>query len=106
MAVAVSRGAESLERDQDLVRATLPPLICAGVALLLGCGAASSDEHSAAHIVVELAHPPQSVEVRGIGRTAARGLQRLAPNDSTWPRVVAVYVDRGATDSASTPAVI
>ena len=81
-------------------------LIWAGVALLVGCSAASGDEHAAPHVVVELAHTPQSVEVRGIGRTAARGLQRLAPNDPTWPRLVAVYVDRGATDSASTPAVI
>jgi len=82
------------------------PLICVGAALLLGCSAASGDERAAPHVAVDLARAPQAVEVRGLGRTAARRLQRLAPNDAVWPRLVAVYVERSGTDSASTPAVI
>jgi len=82
------------------------PLICVGAALLVGCSAASGDERAAPHVAVDLARAPQAVEVRGLGRTAARRLQRIAPNDATWPRLVAVYVERSGTDSASTPAVI
>jgi len=81
-------------------------LVCACAALLVGCKAASGDEHTSPHVVVELARAPQSVEVRGLGRTAARGLQRLAPDDSAWPRLVAVYVERNAADTTSTPPVI
>lgn len=82
------------------------PLICVGAALLLGCSAASGDERAAPHVAVDLARAPQAVEVRGLGRTAARRVQHLAPNDATWPRLVAVYVERSGADSASTPAVI
>ena len=82
------------------------PLICVGAALLLGCSAASGDERAAPHVAVDLARAPQAVEVRGLGRTAARRVQHFAPNDATWPRLVAVYVERSGADSASTPAVI
>jgi len=102
MAVTLSKGSESFERDQT----TLTPLICAAAALLVGCSAASGDDRAAPHVAVDLARSPQIVEVRGLGRGAARRVQRLAPNDPTWSRVVAVYVERGITDSASTPAVI
>ena len=75
-------------------------------AVLVGCSAASGDDHAAPRIAVDLTHAPQVVEVRGLSRATATRLQRLAPDDSTWRRLVAVYVDRGAQDSTSTPAVI
>ncbi len=82
------------------------PSICVCAALLLGCSAASGDDRATPHIAVQLASTPQAVEVRGLGRTAAGRLQRLAPDDSAWPRLVAVYVERSAADTTSTPAVI
>ena len=57
-------------------------------------------------VSVELSQRPQVVEVRGLERASIRSLERLPPNDTTWPRFVAVYVEGTAGDSASTPPVI
>jgi len=100
MALGMSKGSESF----DLVQMTPTPLIW--VALLVGCSVASGDDRAGPGVAVDLTRTPQIVEVRGLSRATAHRLQRLAPNDSTWLRLVAVYVDRGAEDSASTPAVI
>ena len=102
MAVVVSTRSESFER----ARTTLTLLICAGAAIIAGCSAASADDRAAPDIAAEPAHAPKWVEVRGLDRTAAQRLRHLAPDDSVWPRLVAVYVERSATDTASTPAVI
>ena len=75
-------------------------------ALAVGCTAASADDRSAPEIAVELNRTPQAVEVRGLGRATIRRLERLEPNDSTWSRWVAVYVERTAVDTVSTPPVI
>jgi len=75
-------------------------------ALLVGCSAASGDDHAAPRIAVDRARAPQVVEVRGLSRATASRLQRLSPSDSAWQSLVAVYVDRGVADTASTPAVI
>jgi hypothetical protein len=88
-----------MNKESDPIRSIL-------TLLLLGCSAASGDDHIAPRVVVELANVPQSVEVRGLGRMTAHGLDHLPPNDSTWPRLVAVYVERSGADTASTPAVI
>ena len=101
MAVAISKGSESFENQT-----TLTSLICVCAALLAGCSVASGDDRAAPRIAVELTRAPQAVEVRGLGRTAAHRLERLAPDDSAWPRLVAVYVERSAVDTASTPPVI
>ena len=100
MALGMSKGSGSF----DLVQMTPTPLIW--VAMLVGCGVASGDDRAGPRVAVDLTRTPQVVEVRGLSRATANRLQRLAPNDSTWLRLVAVYVDRGAEHSASTPAVI
>jgi hypothetical protein len=41
-----------------------------------------------------------SVDVLNVPRAAARKLARLAPNDTTWPRVLAVRVERTPEDSS------
>jgi len=47
---------------------------------------------------------PRVVEVHGLDRSALSRLRLLAPNDSNWTRLVAVYVERGAGDTASSRA--
>jgi len=97
----------TVKKESDPIWSIRAPwLSLIGAALLLGCSAASGEDHVAPHIAVDLTRTPQAVEVRGLGRTAARRLQRLAADDSTWPTFVAVYVERGATDTASVPPVI
>jgi hypothetical protein len=50
---------------------------------------------------VDTAKSPHAVEVRGLARSTVRRLERLAPNDSSWPAYVAVYVERPSSDSAA-----
>ena len=94
-------GAESAETLATFQ--TTLPLISV---FLMACGASSVDDHPATGLTVEVNRDRQAVEVRGLDRATARRLERLAPNDSTWPRWVAVYVERTATDTASTPPVV
>ena len=81
----------------------LTPLMAA---LAIGCSAASADDRAALEIAVELNRTPQAVDVRGLDRATVRRLEQLEPNDSTWTRWVAVYVERPVKDTASTPPVI
>ncbi len=85
-----------------------PDAVCLlfGAALLAGCGAAGAADRGAPEIAVELTRTPQAVEVRGLDRAAVRRLARLAPNDSLWPALLAVYVERSTVDSGATPPVI
>src|SRR5262245_57356349 len=94
----ISRGSECLN-----VSSILTLLIAA---LLVGCSAASGDDRVVPSISVELTRRPQAVEVRGLDRATLRRLGQLKPDDSAWPRRVAVYVEGGTFDSAPTPPVI
>ena len=82
-----------MNKESDPIRSIL-------TLLLLGCSAASGDDRAAPRIAVELSRAPQSVEVRGLGRTTAHRLERLAPDDAAWHRPVAGYVERSAVDTA------
>jgi hypothetical protein len=77
-------------------------------ALLAGCDRSGSGNRSTPVITVDLHRDRQAVEVRGLPREYMRWLARLAPADSTWPRLVAVYVERdsGHVVSDATPPVI
>ena len=69
------------------------------------CSGAGAADHTTPRIKVDLDRQSAVVEVDGLAREALRRLARLAPNDSTWPRIVGVYVD-GLADTSATPAVI
>src|SRR5689334_5388387 len=85
-------------------------------AALAGACGTSADRRAGAPITVvaATAGAAAGVEVAGVDRAAVRWLARLAPNDSTWARLVGVYVDRDRSHTAhaeasielNTPAVI
>jgi hypothetical protein len=69
-----------------------------GAALALGCGRFDGDGASGITVSSTLGEQP-SVDVRNLPRGAARSLARLAPNDTIWPRILAVRVGRRPADS-------
>jgi hypothetical protein len=68
--------------------------------LAIACSEASREAISVAPVFTAGQH---AVDVTGVGRAATRTLGRLAPNDSAWTRLFAVYVDavRNADTAAS-----
>src|SRR5215207_8172467 len=63
-------------------------------AFLLACG----ESPARVEIAATTTGPEHAIRVSGLSRARRASLQRLAPNDSTWTRLLAVYVDQpGAT---------
>ena len=59
----------------------------------LGCA-----EQSTVEVTTVVTGPEHVVEVSGLPRAITRSLERRAPNDTAWPRRLAVYVEQpGAT---------
>lgn len=73
-----------------------------GAVLFVACAGAESGQHGAVEVSALVTGQPNAVEVRGLGRATVRRLTRLAPNDSIWPRLLAVYVERDAADTLGT----
>ena len=64
-----------------------------GITLVLGCA-----ERSAVEVTTVVTGPEHAVEVSGLPRAITRSLESRAPNDTAWPRRLAVYVEQpGAT---------
>jgi hypothetical protein len=83
------------------------------VLLVLGLATACREPESHTGSAIAILPPTTSngtVDITGVSRGALRLLGRLAPNDSTWTPLFAVYVDRGIPGSTSgviaTPPVI
>jgi hypothetical protein len=76
--------------------------------LLLGAVGCSAPERREAAVSVTVATTGKehAVDITGVDRLALRKLERLAPNDTLWARMVAVYVERDGAETAapSTPA--
>lgn len=75
-------------------------IVLLGAAVALGCTTFDDDNDSSGIMVSSSVGQQQSVDVLNLPRAAARKLARLAPNDTTWPRVLAVRVERDPRDSA------
>ena len=61
---------------------------------LLAC----SEPTARVEITAQTTGPEHAVRVSGLARARRQALERLAPNDTTWGRILAVYVDQpGAT---------
>lgn len=73
-------------------------IVLPGAALAFGCSWFDGDKSSDITVGSTIGQQ-QSVYVRNLPRGAARTLARLAPNDTTWPRILAVRVDRSSDDS-------
>jgi hypothetical protein len=74
--------------------------LCA-VAFAVGCDSAAGRASARVAVEVMTRGDTSVVEVRGLDPAAARRLARLAPNDTAWPRLVAVYVEQPS--GAATP---
>ncbi len=71
----------------------------------VACTGPRSGGVGAVEVTAVTTGPQHSVEVAGVDPAILRSVERLAGNDSTWPRLVAVYVDGAAGrvgDAAST----
>ncbi|HEX6052184.1 MAG TPA: Ig-like domain-containing protein [Gemmatimonadaceae bacterium] len=91
-------------------RAAIVSLLGAVVvtASAIACAEPRNGRVSAVAVSAATVGPHHSVEVAGVDPAILRSLDRLAGNDSTWPRLVAVYVDGaagGARDTTSTDTV-
>src|SRR5687768_4807566 len=82
-------------------------------AAIVACAEQRTGGVGAVTVSTATAGPQHSVEVVGVDPASLRSVERLAGTDSTWPRLVAVYVDGpagGARDTTSsrteTPPVI
>jgi hypothetical protein len=72
--------------------------------LLLGAAGCSAPDrrHAGVSVTVATTGQEHAVDVNGVDRAALRKIERLAPNDTLWARMVAIYVER----DGRTPAVI
>ena len=73
-------------------------IVLPGAALALGCSRFDGDASRGITVRATLGQP-SSVDVLNLPQRAARNLARLAPNDSTWSRILAVRVERKPDDS-------
>ena len=69
-----------------------------GAALALSCGRFDGNDSPGVRVSSTIGQQ-HSVDVLNLPRSAARKLARLAPNDTTWPRILAVRVERSPEDS-------
>ena len=74
-------------------------IVLPGAALALGCGRFDGDGSSGVMVSSTIGQQ-HSVDVLNLPRSAARTLARLAPNDTMWPRILAVRVERNPGDSS------
>src|SRR5687768_2088941 len=90
-----------VSRSRRMLRQCSTSVVCA--AILSACGRSEDGSDAAARVSVHevTSGPAPNVEVRGLGRIATRHLSSLAPNDTTWRRLVAVYVERAGIDSGA-----
>lgn len=74
-------------------------IVLPGAALALSCGRFDGGS-SPGVMVSSTIGQHHSVDVLNLPRAAARNLARLAPDDATWSRILAVRVERSPGDSA------
>ena len=60
-------------------------------------GLACAEPVAKVQITTTTTGPAHAVNVSGLSRVTMRTVGRLAPNDSAWPRVLAVHVDQPGT---------
>lgn len=82
-----------------VVRRPVAVVTLLGAALCVACTGTENGEHAAVQVSAVVTEQPNAVEVRGLDRATLRRLTRLAPNDSIWPRLLTVYVERDASDT-------
>jgi len=70
-------------------------------AAFVGACAESRESATAVTVRAVVSGPRHAVDVDGVPPARLRRLTRLTPTDSTWARVVTVYVDDSGRDSAS-----